>query len=94
MENGKSSVDTSAYKIMGNHQLVIITRLLEVIETMHTMDELFRWLADMMMQRMDVQVVQFWAMQNYRSGRGGGCELRITVQQGTSLPRHIVINQL
>jgi hypothetical protein len=93
VENGKSGAHTSMCRIMGNHQLVIITRLLEVVETMQSMDELFVWLADMLMQRMDVQVVQFWAMQNYKSGRVG-CELRTTIQQGTSLPQHIVINQL
>ena len=93
MENGKTGVHPSMCRIMGNHQLVIITRLLEVVENMQSMDELFVWLADMMMQRMDVQVMQFWAIQNYRSGRVG-CELRTMVQQGTSLPQHIMINQL
>jgi hypothetical protein len=92
VENGKSGAHTSMCKIMGNHQLVIITRLLEVVETLQTMDELFAWLADMMMQRMDVQVVQFWAMQNYSSGRVG-YELRTAAQKNPSLPRHIVLNQ-
>jgi hypothetical protein len=92
VENGKSGAHTSMCKIMGNHQLVIITRLLEVVETLQSMDDLFAWLADMMMQRMDVQVVQFWTMQNYSSGRVG-YELRTAVQQSTSLPQHIVINQ-
>ena len=92
MENGKSSAHTSMCKIMGNHQLVIITRLLEVVEMMQNMDELFAWLADTMMQRMDLQVVQFWAMQNYNSGRVS-YELRTTAQQGISLPQHIVLNQ-
>ena len=92
MENGKSGAHTSMSKIMGNHQLVIITRLLEVVEMMQNMDELFAWLADTIMQRMDVQVVQFWAMQNYSSGRVG-YELRTTAQQSTSIPQHVVLNQ-
>jgi hypothetical protein len=92
VENGKSGAHTSMCKIMGNHQLVIITRLLEIVETLQNMDELFAWLANMMMQRMDVQVVQFWTTQNYSSGRVG-YELRTTVQQSPALPHHIVLNQ-
>ncbi len=83
---------TSMHRIMGNHQLIIITRLLQCVETMQNIDELFAWLSEMMMQRMDIQVVQFWAMQNYSNGQVS-CDLRTTTQQNTSLPQHIVINQ-
>lgn len=83
---------TSMCRIMGNHQLIIITQLLQRVETMQTIDELFTWLATMMMQRMDIQVVQFWAMQGYSNGRVS-CELRTTTHQNTSLPQHIVLNK-
>ena len=77
---------------MGNHQLAIITRLLQVVETMENLDDLFSWLADTVVQRMDVQVVQLWTMQAYVSGQVG-CELRTITCQSPSLPQHIVINQ-
>ncbi len=92
MEYGKIGTYNPAHRIMGNHQLVIITRLLQVVETMETIDELFAWLAEMIIQRMDVQVVQFWAMQAYTHGRES-CALRTMACQSTSLPQHIVVNQ-
>lgn len=92
MENGNTTITTSTRKIMGNHQLIIITRLLQVIETMKTVDDLFAWLAEMIMQRMDVQVVQFWTMQASLQGRKS-CELRTMASQGSLFPQHIVVNQ-
>ena len=92
MENGKTDAQTSTCRIMGNHQLIIITRLLQCVETLQNIDELFTWLADIMMQRMDIQVVQFWAMQGYTNGRER-CELRTSTHHNISLPSHIVVNQ-
>jgi hypothetical protein len=77
---------------MGNHQLIIITQLLQVVETMENIDELFDWLSEMIMQRMDVQVVQFWTMQAYAHG-SASCVLRSVACQNASLPQRIVVNQ-
>jgi hypothetical protein len=92
VENGKTSTHNSVRRIMGNHQLIIITQLLKVVESMENIDELFEWLAEMIMQRMDVQVVQFWAIQAYMHGRVS-CELRSMACQSALLPQHIVVNQ-
>jgi hypothetical protein len=92
VENVKTGTTTPARRIMGNHQLIIITRLLQVVETLKTIDELFTWLSEMIMERMNVQVVQFWAMQAYLHGRMH-CELRTMASQNTSFPHHIVVNQ-
>ncbi len=92
MENGKTAMRNSVRRIMGNHQLIIITRLLQVVEAMENIDELFEWLSEMIMQRMDIQVVQFWAMQAYMHGRVS-CELRSMACQSTLLPHYIVVNQ-
>ena len=92
MENGKTGTHNAVRGIMGNHQLIIITRLLQVVETMENIDELFEWLAEMIMQRMNVQVVQFWAMQAYMHGRVS-CELRSMACQNAVLPQHLVVNQ-
>jgi hypothetical protein len=92
VENGKTGTHSSKSRIMGNHQLIIITRLLQHVETMQNIDELFTWLSEMMIERMDIQVVQFWSMQGYSNGQAG-CNLRTMAQQNTSLPQHVVINQ-
>ncbi len=92
MENVKTGTTTPARKIMGNHQLIIITRLLQVVETLNNIDELFTWLSEMIMERLDVQVVQFWAMQAYIHGTMR-CELRTMTSQNSAFPQHIVVNQ-
>jgi hypothetical protein len=88
----KTGTTTPARRIMGNHQLIIITRLLQIVETLNTIDELFTWLSEMIMERMNVHVVQFWAMQAYLHGRMR-CELRTMTSLSTSFPQHIVVNQ-
>ncbi len=92
VENRKIGTYNPARGIMGNHQLIIITRLLQVVETMKNIDELFEWLSEMIVQRMDVQVVHFWAMQAYMHERVS-CELRSMACQSALLPHHIVLNQ-
>ncbi len=92
VENGKKDTHTSAQRIMGNHQLIIITQLLQVVDTMESIDELFTWLSEMIMQRMDVQVVQFWTMQVHAQQQMS-CELRTMARQNTACPQHIVVNQ-
>lgn len=77
---------------MGNHQLVIITRLLQLASNMHSIDELLLWLAHILVQRLDIQVIQFWTKQAYSNGRIV-TELRTMVSKNTALPQQIVINK-
>lgn len=74
-----------------NHRLVIITQLLQLAEHMRHIDELFLWLSHILIQRLDIQIIQFWANQP-QSPNPSDPELRATVCQSLSLPRHVVIN--
>ncbi|GCE14306.1 hypothetical protein [Tengunoibacter tsumagoiensis] len=76
---------------MGNHQLVIITQLLQVAPNFRSIDELFFWLAQMFVQRLGIDVVQFWTSQMYRTGQVF-VELRSMAQQNLLLPQYVVTN--
>lgn len=77
--------------ILGNHQLVIITRLLQISGNLRHIDELLLWLSHMIAQRMEIDVVQFWAMQPHLT-RQGMAELRASACLDLSLPRQVVVN--
>ncbi len=92
MDKDEEVANKSAHLTMGNHQLVIITKLLQVVGNMRHIDELFLWLSHITIQRLNVQVVQFWAMQVDTTGQMSS-ELRTTACQNTALPQHVVINK-
>lgn len=58
---------------------------------MQHVDELFRWLAHMFVQRFDIEVIQFWAIQNYHSGQTA-IELRTIVCRNPALPQQVLVN--
>lgn len=74
-----------------NHRLVIITQLLQIAGNMRHIDELFLWLSHTLVQRLDIQVIQFWANQ-LESTSPYAPTLRVTVCQNISLPQHVVVN--
>jgi hypothetical protein len=82
---------SSLLRGIDNPRLTISTQLVQIAKSMHHIDELFLWLAQEMIQRLHVQIIQFWATQTYRTGLFS-LELRATVLQDTSLPHYIVIN--
>ncbi len=89
--NHQQSANHQAPPVMGNHQLVIITQLLQIAGSMRHIDELFLWLSHMLVQRLDVSVIQFWAIQNAGT-HIPATELRTMASQNVSLPQSIVIN--
>ncbi|HZO75838.1 MAG TPA: hypothetical protein VFB60_26805 [Ktedonobacteraceae bacterium] len=72
-------------------QLAIMSQLLKAIATMQHFDELLRWLAYMIVQRLDVQAAQFWTNQGEHPARPM-MQLRALISQDASLPEQIVIN--
>jgi len=72
-------------------QLAIMSQLLKAIATMQQFDELLRWLAYMMVHRLDIQVAQLWTNQGEHPARPM-MQLRALVSQDGSLPEQIVIN--
>jgi hypothetical protein len=77
--------------ILGNHPLVIISQLLQIAGSMRHIDEMFLWLSHMIVQRLGVDVIQFWAMQPATTQQGSP-ELRATVCRNVALPQHLVVN--
>ena len=77
--------------LASNHRLVIITQLLQIAGNMRHIDELWLWLSHMLVQRLDIQVIQFWASQPHHTNTSLP-ELRAMVCQNISLPQYVVIN--
>jgi hypothetical protein len=76
---------------VGNQQLVIITQLLQMLASMRHIDEMFLWLSHIMGQRLNVDVIQFWAYQGYVTGQSS-TELRAIASQNILLPLQTVNN--
>ncbi len=49
---------------MRGYRLTIITQLRQVVENMHRPEEMFQWLASVLMQRFDVPIVQLWTCES------------------------------
>jgi hypothetical protein len=83
--------DYSLQESKEKHQLSILTQLLRVMPTMRDMDEVLRWLASAITQRLDVQLIQFWTLHiNQISQRA--VQLRAMTAQDPSLPERAVVN--
>jgi|ERR1019366_4860602 hypothetical protein len=60
--------------------VAIVSQLLQAVATMHHIDELFIWMANVMVQRFGVTAAQIWALQAYSTGEVSG-KLRVSVSQ-------------
>jgi hypothetical protein len=76
---------------MGNHQIVIISQLLQIIENVKNIDELFLWLVHILSRRLGIDVIQFWTLQNHVEEQAT-LDLRTMVSRNLELPQHIVNN--
>lgn len=74
----------------GNVPLVI-PQLLQASTRMRHIDELLLWLANVVVQRLDVQVMQLWANQAAPNGQLAPA-LRTNICEDTSLPQSVVYN--
>src|SRR5947209_8224191 len=72
-------------------QIALMAQLGKVAASIRTIDDLFFWLASTVVERFDVQVMQFWANQHYRTGQVS-TELRTMVRQDLTLPQQMVTN--
>jgi hypothetical protein len=63
--------------------IVIVSQLLQLVTSMHHIDELFTWLATIMVERFSMISVQVWAVQAYRTG-GGRRKLRASTSRHPS----------
>jgi hypothetical protein len=76
---------------MGNHQLVIISQLLRIIDNVQHIDDLFLWLVHTLLKRLDIDVIQFWTLQGHVGGQVT-LELRTMVSRNLALPQYVVVN--
>jgi len=90
MENDRRFT-RSSFQQRGNPQLAILTHLVQVSSTMEHIDEMFLWLASAMVQQLEVQLLQIWALQAF-STRQIAMELRASFSEDSSLPQYLVNN--
>jgi hypothetical protein len=70
-------------------RLTIFTQLKQAIETIHQPEELFQWLASMIMQRFDVSIVQLWSFENRLPGQPS-IQLLSMVSQHPAQPLYVI----
>jgi hypothetical protein len=73
-----------------NQQMVVISQLMRHIGAMQSVDELFRWLALMLVQRLEGEAALFWTKQANQAGNVS-LELRTTMCKDT-VPRFLLTN--
>ena len=71
------------------YRLTIFTQLKQAIETMHEPEELFQWLASVIMQRFNVSIVHLWAFENSVPGQTS-TQLLATSSQNPAQPLHVI----
>jgi hypothetical protein len=76
-------------RTMGNHQLVIFTQLLRVAPNMQHIDELLHWLGHTLIQRLELEAIQFWTQQDTTSGVTHS-ELRVMACRNSSQPQQLM----
>src|SRR6266481_3008578 len=70
--------------------LLITSQLLKFVGTLQHIDELFLWLAQVVVLQFPVQVAELWAVQTTSSGPA--MQLRAYACADASVPAHVVIN--
>jgi hypothetical protein len=77
-----SSQSTSGYRLM------IFRQLQQAVETMHRPEEMFQWLASLIVQRFDVSIAQFWTCEGRWSNQPSAY-LRAMASQDSSQPAYL-----
>ena len=72
------------------YRLTIFTQLKQAIETMQQPDELFQWLASVIIQRFNVSVVQLWSFENRMPGCPPSTQLLSMASQNPSQPLYTI----
>lgn len=85
--------DTFSPRNTRGHRLTIVTQLLQAIETMHRPEEMFQWLASVIVQHFDVSSIQFWTRKTSLSDHPSA-QLRALACQDRSLPAYMIAEKL
>jgi hypothetical protein len=71
------------------YRLTIFTQLKQAIEVMQQPEELFQWLASVIVQRFDVSIVQLWSFENRLPGQPS-TQLLAMASQNPAQPLHVI----
>src|SRR5207244_8506489 len=71
------------------YRLTIFTQLKQAIGTINQPEELFQWLASVIMQRFDVSIVQLWSFENRLPGQSS-TQLLAMASQNPAQPLHVI----
>lgn len=74
---------------MRGYRLTIFAQLRQAIESMHRPEEMFQWLAYVIVQRFDVPIVQFWTCESGLP-TPSSAQLRAMASQDASRPAYLV----
>ncbi len=74
-----------------SQQIAIMTQLLKAMTAMHGIDELFQWLCYTLVQRFNLELVQFWTPMVKVTG-AISVRPRVMVARDPSLPGSVVLN--
>src|SRR5581483_9969018 len=94
MDSNEYLLSPNAYQSTGaaNHQLVIITQLLQIAANLRHIDEMLLWLSHSIGQRLELEAIQFWTNQNYISGQSS-VKLRAMACRHSAIPLHVLCNE-
>ncbi len=76
------------------YRLTIFTQLKQAIEAMHQPDELFQWLATVIIQRFDVSIAQLWSFENRMPGFPPSTQLLSMASQNPSQPLNTISEKI
>src|SRR5260221_12662522 len=75
----------------GRRPMVIAAQLYKAATSMYHIDEMFQWLADVIVSNFDVQATQIWTLQASRTGQIS-VQLRRMVYQEQLFPETSIVN--
>ena len=82
------SGDTFSSQSTSGYRLMIFRQLQQAVEAMHRPEEMFQWLASLIVQRFDVSIAQFWTCEGRWSNQPSA-QLRAMASQDLSQPAYL-----
>src|SRR2546421_9442553 len=81
--------DTFSSQRTRGYRLTIFKQLQQAVAAMHRPEEMFQWLASVIVQRFDVPILQLWTCENGWPGQPSA-QLRAMACQDSSQPAYLV----
>src|SRR5947209_16973025 len=91
MERNEAGQGRSLQPGAKNHHLTILAQLLQVMERMEHIDDVFLWLANKMVHQLSIDVLQIWTVQVAQPVQALQT-LRAAAFADKTIPQQVVIN--